>query len=206
MKKTILMCLLITSSIHASEYKLEINKSNYNKAISVESYTPPKLACDLPLVLNEEKTSCEEPPLVCEDPLIVNSEGDACFDPLAAIGWLYNDNCGGMRQAKFDPNVYFARSKYGVRRSLEIPEGYHWVSMSEYQSLYANSTVENKNSEWKYFGHCGLSGYPSSSGYTQYSIELSDTGSSGFHTGNKEGDFSLIPSSSGFSGYVLYKD
>ena len=111
MKKTILLISILSLNIFASEYKLEINKANYGNNISVETYIPKSLTCVLPLVINDAKTACEEP-LTCADPLVLNDEEDTCIDPIAAVGWIVTnqDNCNGMRQTNFNPNVYISRA------------------------------------------------------------------------------------------------
>ena len=207
MKKIILIIVmsLLTSNIFAEKYILTIDKTNYKDSIQI--------VCDDDLVLNEEN-HCINPIPSCEDPLVLNESQDACVDPILVAGWIYTtgDNCSGMRQSNFNPNVYFARSKSSTYSlDLNIPIGYHWVTKSEYSSLFTASSVGNKSGLiHPYRNQCGISGYPDSvTGVDQYVLLFSGGGTSGMHTGNYEHHGVTAATynvSANFAGYVLYKD
>lgn len=213
-KKIILLVSILSCNVYASSYVVEIEKTNYHNAVAIEDYVDPKLICELPEELNEAKTGCEIPVLVCVDPLVLNEAEDACIDPIAAVGWIVTnkDTCNGMRQSNFNPNVYFSRSNTNVRNmGLEIPKGYHWVSKSEYATLFNDSTVSNKsNNILNYYSQCGLgSNYPIANGVTQIGV-LFKNDQNGMHSAHYE-HFGITSNNnynypSNFLGYILYKD
>ena len=102
---------------------------------------------------------------------------------------MSSDSCGGMKQSDFDSNIYFARSKSSTQdTNLEIPQGYRWLSISEYNNYFNQSTVPTKNDNiYIYYKRCGLGAYPISlnEGRSQYSILFSDS-EQGMHSGNYE--------------------
>jgi hypothetical protein len=201
----IIVLTLLSSNVFAEEYKLTIDKMNYKNAI--------QLACNDDLILNSENKCVSQIP-TCEAPLVLNESQDACIDPILSVDWIYTtgDNCNGMRQSNFNPKVYFARSKTSsYNLSFTIPIGYHWVTKSEYTSLFNGSSVNTKNNLiHPYHAQCGLSGYPVSvTGQNQHVMLFSGGGTGGMHTGNYEyhGVTSTTHSGvSNFAGYVLYKD
>jgi hypothetical protein len=196
MKKIILLSLL-SISINATEYKVEVNKANYNNSVKVEPY------------VSTEKTSV----ITCDEPLVPNETGDTCINPIEAVNWINTngDSCNGMRQSNFNSNIYFSRSKTNNPSNLKIPTGYHWVSRSEYISLFNASNVATKSGNiHPYANQCGISGYPKYEGVNQYLLLFSN-GTSGIHAGNYEwhganSSTNNYTSSNGFLGYILYKD
>ncbi len=205
MKKYIsIMFIMLLGNINAEQYIINIEKSNYKDAVRIK--------CEEPLVLNTEGDHCIEDKPTCELPLVLNETQDACVSNTEAVSWINTsgDSCSGMRQSNFDPNVYFARSKTNVTNTgLEIPEGYHWVSKTEYASLFNASTVSNKSAGiTPYKNQCGLSGYPVAGGQLQY-VFLFSGSSTGIHAGNYEYhgvNHNNNSAGSNFAGYVLYKD
>ena len=196
MKKSIFLLILIGFNVCSSEYIIEINKANYGNSVLVEDYVAPNvpvsLTCDLPEVLNETQ--------------------DSCIDPIATVGWIATtlDNCNGMRQTNFDPNVYIARSNNNIYNEyLEIPVGYHWVTKSEYINLFNISQVANKNTEKLYEEQCGLSSYPYINGTIQLGVVFKDNGYIGMHSGyleNSAENDTRFDYRNNFLGYVLYKN
>jgi hypothetical protein len=214
MKKIILFSIL-SLNIYATEYKIEINKTNYDNTISVEAYVDPTVTCESPEILNEEKTGCINPIPTCTLPEVLNETEDACIETTEKVGWIFTsgDSCNGMRPALFDSNVYFARANTRIQNlNLEIPEGYRWVTKSEYNSLFVASAVPNKTSlGYKYYNRCGLSGYPQINGVTQFVFLLKDNGSYGIHAGQSEhygttANPHFYSDSDQMAGYVLYKE
>jgi hypothetical protein len=213
MKKIILLISILSINIFATEYKVEINNASYKSAVLVAPYVPENLTCEDPLVLNEEQTACET--LTCVDPLVLNDAEDTCIDPIAAVGWIITsqDTCNGMRQANFNPNVYFSRANTNIRNmNLEIPKGYHWVSKSEYATLFNESTVSNKSDNIRNYRYqCGLgANYPRSVGINQIGILFKDD-PNGMHSSHYE-HYGINTNNNtynypdNFLGYVLYKD
>lgn len=195
MKKTILLITCVLSlNICANDYKILINKSNYDNSVSIEDYVDNKaLTCTLPEVLNQDKTTC--------------------VDPILNSNWIYHgsDTCNGMRQANFDPNIYFTRANmHTPDLDLVIPVGYHWVTKGEYITLFNGSTVSNKSDPMStYANQCGLTGHAEFEGVEQYVLLFSGGGLTGMHAGNHEYHgltHTSYEASSGFLGYVLYKD
>jgi hypothetical protein len=212
MIKKIILLSLLSLNINATEYKLEINKTNYNDSVKVLPYEDPLMTCVEPLVLNETKDECVSPIPTCSDPLILNENQDACIDPIEAVGWIYTDGdtCNGMRQFNFNPNVYIARARTTTRTlDLEIPQGYHWMTKTEYNALFNASTVANKNDSIRvYYGVCGISAYAYANGIIQYGIlfknELNGMHSSHYeHMGVSHSNYSYPTN---LLGYFLYKD
>ena len=206
MKKIMLVIsLLMVNQLLAEQYIMIIDKTNYKDAIQI--------ACNEGLILNEEN-NCINPIPTCEDPLVLNESQDACIDPILDVNWINTtgDACKGMRQANFDSNVYFARSKSSsYSLGLTIPQGYHWVTKSEYAILFNASTVSTKNNGiHAYYAKCGLPSYPVSiTGQNQHVLLFSGGGTSGMHTGNHEYHGVTSNTHGGttnFAGYVLYKD
>jgi hypothetical protein len=205
--KKLLLCIsvLFLNIILAETYLINIGKGNYFNAI--------KIKCAEGLVLNETGHCINTIP-VCELPEVLNEAQDTCVDPISIVGWVYTtgDNCNGMRQANFDSNVYFARSKSAVYQvGLNIPDGYHWVTKSEYISLFNSSSVSTKNAAIAtYISQCGLSGHAKSiNGITQYVFLFDGGETTGMHAGNLEYHgitHTGYEVSSRFAGLVLYKD
>ena len=210
MLKKILVLIVFSFSMEANEYIFSINKSNYNKSISIQSYVKKELKCNLPEVLNETKTSCEIIIPTCVDPEILNQEQNKCINPIEAVGWIYTngDTCNGMRKSNFNSNIYFARSRSTAgNTSLEIPQGYSWLTYSEYVTLFVNSTVVSKsNFVRKYYKQCGLSGYPEIDGVAQTIFYLKGESFAGFSSGSHEHEYSKFVSTIGLAGYILYKN
>jgi hypothetical protein len=180
---------------------VHISESSYEGRIKVE-----------PFVSNVAEVPAE-PEVTCTLPNVLNHTEDGCINNIAAVGWIdMTDTCAGMRQANFDPNVYYARAKSHIKNfDYEIPEGYHWMSRSEYISLFDSSTVSDKNSntDRAYNDQCGLSGYPiSESGVNQILISLND--GNGIHAIHREPtnytNNNYSHNSYDFLGYMLYKD
>jgi hypothetical protein len=214
MLKIITMLTAISFTVlNATEYKLEINKANYDKNILVKEYIAPNLVCELPKVLNEEKTNCEIPIPICISPEILNEEQNQCFNPIEAVGWIYTgDTCNGMRQMNFNPNVYVARAnKSIIDTTLQIPEGYHWITKSEFTNLFNESLVSSKSSAiYNYYGHCGHSQYPKMDSKNVYGI-LFKGSTGGAHAGQYEYQAAASGTNNyyypnNFLGYFLYKD
>jgi hypothetical protein len=205
MKKIILVIsLLMVSQLSAEQYVVKIDKSNYRNSIQIK--------CDEGFILNQESNCISEIP-TCEFPSVLNESQDACVDPILATGWINTtgDTCNGMRQANFNTNVYFARSKSSAYNlNLTIPLGYHWVTKSEYESLFNASEVSTKNNAiFPYASQCGLPDYPRSTEDVNQTIFLfSGNGTVGMHSGFYEshGLTHFYDVSINFSGYVLYKD
>lgn len=121
------------------------------------------------------------------------------------------DTCGGVRQANFDPNVYFVRANtatFTPDTNIEIPTGYHWITKAEYIALFNASIVSNKHDEiYSYYRHCGILGYPNINGQHQYIFLFKDGGTTGVHAGHYERVTIMNISTIGRSaGYMLYKD
>ena len=172
---------------------------------------PPPLTCTLPEVLNQAGDACEIPIPVCTLPEVLNEAQDACIDPIADVGWISDDDtdtCDGMRQATFDPNVYFARSGTNIMStSYPIPQGYRWLTKAEYSTLLDNNFAAG--TVLVYHGQCGQSGYPQANGYNQTIWLFKNNGTNGFHSGNHENMAITHSGYSGnlnFAGYVLYKE
>jgi hypothetical protein len=197
MKNKLLLISLLAININASEYKISVDKSNYNDYVKIENYTGNE-----PSIIN------------CDLPLVPNISGDTCVNPIEEAEWIYTngDNCNGLRQSNFNSNLYFARSRSNVVSvSLPIPSGYHWVTKAEYISLFNESTVSSKNDQVRtYYYQCGGTGYhKSEENTTQYIFLFSGGGNSGMHSGNYEYHgvtHNAIIDDLHFSGYVLYKD
>lgn len=222
MKKILIIITAIVSlNMIAETYRLTITSKHLDeKSIAIKDAEGndinKPLTCELPEVLNEAGDACITPPPVCEHPLVLNEAGDACFNSIEDVGWIYTegDSCNGMRQASFDSRVYFARARTGsYSTSYQIPKGYKWLTKQEYNDLFVASTVPNKTSlGYKYYGRCGIGGYPSINGQNQYVLLLNGNGGSGIHTGQQEhyGTNSyphfISVSGSNVAGYVLYRE
>ena len=214
MKIIIILMSFLALNINSSNYVLEISKESYDKVIKIETYVDKTiLTCDLPEILNEDKTSCDVPVPTCTLPELLDVVQNICINPVEAVNWINTtgDTCNGMRQANFNSNVYFARSKNNIyNTNLEIPEGYHWVSKVEYTNLFNASNVNTKSATIRpYHGQCGISAYPMHNGSNQIVILFKSGGTTGMHTGNYEYHGVSHQSynySNGFFGYVLYKD
>jgi hypothetical protein len=208
MKKILVIGLLMTSSLFAEQYVMVLDKTNYINSIQIK--------CEEGFVISQETSKCVEDAPACELPLVLNSAKDNCVNSTELVNWIYTDGdtCNGMRQSNFDSNVYFARSRSSTTPSgnLEIPTGYHWVSKSEYISLYNNSVVANKATGiFPYTYHCGLASSPSGiEGYVQSVFLYNGGGTTGMANGNYEKHGATHQSysagSTGFSGYILYKE
>lgn len=127
---------------------------------------------------------------------------------ISDVSWIdtKSDKCNGMRQAKFNENVYFARSKSSrYSEKYKIPIGFRWLSKKEYRELYNKS--EQKNKEIKvFYDQCGIKGYPRSrEGVPQYNFDFSDKGFNGLNAGNYEYHGLNLFRSYNFAGYVLFK-
>lgn len=203
MKKIILLSIL-SLNIYATEYKIEINKANYDNAVSVEDYVDPSLTCESPEVLNEEKTGCINPIPTCTFPEVLNSTNDACINTFEKVGWIdRTDNCQGIRPMSNNANVLVLRSKTSNRNdNPQIPEGYRWITHEEYTSL-----VIHNGTYWNYYGHCGHSGYPANPS-TQIEISFSNTRSTGIgtHSGWKEGYKGIMDQPVGWFGIAVVRD
>ena len=144
-KLSLIAIALITSSAAAETYKLTVNSNHIDEGSIAIRNTEGDIipTCTLPEILNEAKNACINPTPVCTLPDVLNDAGDACINNIDKVGWVYTaDSCNGMRQANFDSNVYFVRQNSHIaNRSLEIPEGYHWVSKSEYITLFNTKTL-----------------------------------------------------------------
>ena len=192
------------------------NASNQNNFLGYFLYkdyegTPAPLTCTLPEVLNDAQDACEIPAPVCTLPEVLNHAQEACEIAIQGCTLKYTDGdtCGGMRQMNFNPNIYIARSRSNViNMTLEIPEGYHWLSRNDYGALFSASTVSNKYDNIKnYFGQCGLAGNAMSGGVPQVDI-LFEEDPLGANASNYE---KLSATNNGnnpnnFLGYFLYKD
>ena len=203
MKKLILLLSLSLFSLNATQYILNLPKQK-NSSIRVESSTNTPVVPEEPEVLS------------CVLPMILNQAQDACINNAEAVGWIdTSDGCGGMRSTNFDPNIVYARSKSSINnRNLEIPQGYRWLSYSEFVDLYNQSTLPNKHTDgdnsYAYFNKCGLSGYPVSQqeGQQQYSILFSQNGT-GIHAGHYPThhiSYYTYEYSNNFLGYILYRE
>jgi hypothetical protein len=205
MKKLIIgLSILSTFIISAETYKINISESSYKGRIQVE-----------PSLINVAEVPVEPEGLTCTLPDVMNQAEDACINNIAAVDWIDNasDTCGGMRQANFDSNVYYARSKSNIMStSLEIPSGFRWVTTTEYTNLFDQSTVPNKSTYiYQFYNQCGLSGYARQNGVVQYIILFSNNGNAGSQAGQSEYDSSTSSGSNhindnGFLGYILYKE
>lgn len=119
------------------------------------------------------------------------------------------DTCGGARQANFDPNVYYVRSNtFEPKTNITTPDGYRWLTKTEYTALSNASTVSSKNDNvWLYYQHCGLSAYPKLSGRDQHIFLFKNGGTTGVHAGHYERNITTnVGVASNLAGYVLYKD
>ena len=217
MKKLVLLStILFSANISAETYRLTVTSNHIDPSSIAVRNTEGDIipTCTLPEILNESKNACINPIPECTLPEVLNEAQDACIEPIAEVGWIYTngDNCNGMRQSNFDPNVYFARSRSStVNTNLQIPQGYRWLSRVEYANLFNQSTVSNKNGAiYPYYRQCGLGNYPTDeSGNAQYILLFSDNGTGGMHTGNLEHhgvSHYNYAATTNFAGYVLYKE
>ena len=218
MKKIILIITIMSSFILSSE-TYYINTNNGQKITDVivrdlSATQQEHLTCELPEVLNNEGTACEIPTPNCTLPDVLNETGEACINNIVAVDWIdTSDTCGGMRQANFDSNVYFARAiSIESNPELEIPQGYRWITSYEYTTLFNQSTVQNKHSTiLVYRGQCGHQDYPRSliENQNQNVVLFSNNATVGIHVGNAEllgtthSNYSPI---NRFFGYVLYRE
>jgi hypothetical protein len=192
MKTIVVLLSLISIGSSATEYSVNINNSIYKNAIIEEASESHVVTCESPNILNESETEC--------------------YNPLDSVSWILrdNDSCNGIRQANFDPNVYFIRSNTANENAnLLIPNGFHWVTRNEYRTLFAQSTVANKNdgSIYVYKNQCGLNSAPYLGGTWQASLIFSDEGGVYYgHTEQSSGQNNTYNYSGGMLGYVLYKD
>lgn len=179
-------------SINASIFLVTLSDKHYKNSINIENYTEatpdiPTISCDLPLVLN--------------------NSNDSCIDTFDKIDWIEtSDSCQGIRQSTMNANIYYLRSNTRIiNTDPQVPEGYHWMTTSEYNS-YASV---NTNSDYAYANQCGLSSYPIINGETQQKITFSDSTATGFiiHAGNWERVIGTwdIPDTN-WLGIVVYKD
>ena len=192
MKTIAILLMLISLGANSAEYRLQVDNSNYKGSILVKPYQDPAaITCESPDILNEAKT--------------------ACYNPFDSISWVLKgeDTCNGIRQANFDPNIYFVRSNTANEKAnLAIPEGFHWVTRNEYRTLYSDSTVENKTdaSIFVYKDQCGITS-PYLGSTWQGSLIFSDTGGVYYgHTEASSGNNNTYNYAGGMLGYVLYKD
>jgi hypothetical protein len=149
-------------------------------------------------------------------PDVLNQTEDGCINNVVAVGWIdTSDTCAGMRYTNFDQNVVYARSKSNItNRNLEIPQGYRWLSNSEFINFYNQSTLPNKEHDgdysYAYYNKCGSNGYPVSQqeNQSQYYILLSENGTTA-HAGQMPISHltsNYVENSNSFLGYVLYKE
>lgn len=200
--KIFISLMLFSGCLNAATFYLKSNNGKKIENIQVSE-----------LINNSNGEDSEPETINCTLPEVVNAEGTACENNIAAVGWIdmSSDSCGGMKQSDFDSNIYFARSKSSTQNTnLEIPQGYRWLSISEYNDYFNQSTVPTKNDNiYVYYTRCGLSYYPVSlnEGREQYSILFSDS-EQGMHSGNYEymGGSYHYSYLTNFFGYVLYKE
>lgn len=173
MKKTIFTLFMVFSPVLLAEtYIMNLNDNNKNSFI-VEPYT--------------ENNTPTPPALTCIFPEVIDDSGLSCINTFDKVGWIdrNSDTCNGVRQMTANSNIFILRSITAQRiDNPVIPEGYSWLSYSEYQSLITN------NSQYNYFRKCGLSGYSLSvEGRAQHEISFSDTSIVGqrTHAGTTEG-------------------
>ena len=201
----ILSLLIPTTVLKAEIYLMNPFQESLTKNIIVE----PNITSEV-----EEEIDILE----CILPDILNESGDGCINNVEAVGWIdISDTCGGMRSTNFDENIVYARSKSSfINRNLEIPQGYRWLSVTEFFNLYNASTYPNKltdgDNNYAYYGQCGNTAYPKSQieNIDQNHIQFNQQGY-GIHTGHMplhhlSSSYHTYEATTKFLGYVLYKE
>lgn len=192
--KIISIYILSSFSVIASDYVFKVNQVE-NQAIQIEKYTDSSV-------------------LTCLDNEILNEDGDLCINVFDKVGWINRtDDCQGVRASGRNPNMYYLRSLSSSRATYPIiPEGYHWMTKSEYITENGNVPDGYVNQKIAY-DQCGLFHPETDEGNTQRYITFSDSpavnlmlhvGYWEFQSPNHE--YTTSFSSGRWFGIVVYKD
>ena len=219
-----ILTILGISNISAETYQIILDKKHYNNSISVSNYVAPNSAptctlpevlnneqtaceipiptCTLPEVLNSEQTACEVPIPTCTLPMVLNNENNACINTFDKVGWIdRTDSCQGVRQTSRHPNVFILRANTRYRiSSPQIPEGYSWLSSSQYVNYTNGGNTHN------YYNKCGHAAYPQMNNGPQHEISFSNSNTR-THAGTYEGNLNVgwnYPSN--WLGIAVYKN
>jgi len=126
---SLLLLSLMSLGVKSAEYKVIINDLSYKDSVQIQ--TKPEL-------------------VTCESPEVLNNVSNICYNPFDSVQWVLRgqDSCNGVNQANFNPNIYYVRTNNTNKNySLPIPEGFHWVTSSEYRILFDNREAVNKHDQ-----------------------------------------------------------